>query len=172
MTTPIEELKIRAKLLRKALDNADQSALERAHRICKKRRWTVPQQWPLSKCLNLVAAESGFGQWDHARRVLGGEAARGGDMGTLWHDERCIGMINDWYAGYADARAARQAGENRYLLPYARQFIVAEAAFIEALGLAPAGQEWVAIGRDLAAGYGTPAWQALALQRLVAMRRS
>lgn len=171
MTTPIEELKIRARLLCNALDRSESAALERATRMARLRRWASPQTWTLSLCLNIVSAETGFEQWDHARRVLSGEARIGDDMGTLWYDESCASMMNRWFSSYADARASLQQTSGCFLLPYGRQFIVADSPFIEALGLSPSSPHWKTIGSDLLAGYGKPAWQALLLERLHRMRQ-
>lgn len=169
MTTPIEELKIRARLLRNALAGADPAAVERARAVAKRQRWTMPPAWTLSHCFNIVAVEAGFGQWEHARRVLAGLARIGDDMGTLWYGEKCAALMNRWFASYAEARACLEAEEEAFLLPYARQFIVADAPFIEMLGLPPSSPHWHELGRDLAAGYGKPGWHALVLARLLQM---
>ena len=74
MTSPIDELKIRARLLRNALAQFDADALRRASNVAKQRRWSIPDAWTLTLCLNVVSVEAGFNQWDHARIVLGGDA--------------------------------------------------------------------------------------------------
>lgn len=170
MTTPIDELKIRARLLRKALGSRDAAAMARAAAVSRQRRWTIPDEWPLALCLNIVSAEAGFDQWNHARIVLGGEAGRGDDMGRLWYDKACSALLNHWFAGYDDALASLRSHSGRYLLPYDRQFIVAEAPFVLAIGLDPAAPEWDRIGRDLVGGYGGPEWTTLVDQRLRQMR--
>jgi hypothetical protein len=170
MTTPIEELKIRARLLRKALVSRDGAALARASAASRQRRWTIPDEWPLALCLNVVSVEAGFDQWNHARIVLGGEAVAGGDMGRFWYDKACSALLNHWFAGYDDARASLHAHSGRYLFPYDRQFIVADAPFVVALGLDPAARVWESIGRDLVGGYGTVEWKVLVEQRLRQMR--
>ncbi|WP_292936059.1 hypothetical protein [Noviherbaspirillum sp.] len=171
MTTPIEEIKIRARLLLKAIDHADAAALQRAQSVSKSRRWAIPEQWTLSLCLNSVSAEAGFDQWEHARRVLGGEARAGDDMGTLWYDKTCTVFMNHWFATYADALTALQSRESFCLFPYGRQFVVADAPFIEAIGLAQGASGLVALKRDLVAGYGGPEWQKLVMLRLRHMRQ-
>jgi hypothetical protein len=170
MTTPIDELKIRARLLRKALVSRDVAALARAAAVSRQRRWTIPDEWPLALCLNIVSVEAGFDQWNHARIVLGGEAAGGDDMGRFWYDKACSALLNHWFAGYDDARASLQAHSGRYLFPYDRQFIVADAPFVVVLGLDPAAPEWAGIGRDLVSGYGTAEWASLVRQRLLRLR--
>jgi hypothetical protein len=47
----------------------------------------------LRDCLNLVAKDVGFTNWDHARRVLNGEAQPGEDLGTFWYAPRCAGLL-------------------------------------------------------------------------------
>lgn len=166
MTSPIEELKIRARLLRKALAEAGQAACGRALVIAKQRRWAIPDAWSLSLCLNVVSVEAGFNQWDHARKVLGGEALPTDDMGTFWYDKACSALLNHWFARYEDACESLQQHGSRYLLPYARQFIVADAPFIMAIGLDAAAPAWAAMGRDLVAGYGGSDWRSLVEARL------
>jgi len=171
MTTPIDELKIRARLLRNALVSRDAAALARASAVSRQRRWTIPDEWSLALCLNIVSVEAGFDQWNHARIVLGGEAARGDDLGRLWYDKACSALLNHWFAGYDDALASLRSHSGRYLFPYDRQFIVTDAPFVVALGLDPAAPEWAGIGRDLVRGYGTAQWAALVEQRLRQMRK-
>lgn len=170
MTTPLEELKIRARLLCKALDQNDAAARQRAAAVAKAQRWAPASSWSLGQCLNLVAAEAGFAQWEHARVVLGGTAAAGEDMGRFWYDKGCAHLLNHWYARYDEALASLQLRGQRYLLPYERQFIVADAPFVMALGMDATAPAWAALGRDLVAGYGTPAWLALVGARLDATR--
>ena len=170
MTTPIDELKIRARLLRKAIASRDGTALDRAVAVSRQRRWAFPDEWPLALCLNIVSVEAGFDQWNHARTVLGGEATAGDDMGRFWYDKACSALLNHWFASYDDARASLHAHSGRYLFPYDRQFIVADAPFVVALGLDPAVPEWDSIGRDLVGGYGTGEWKALVEQRLRQLR--
>ncbi|WP_052452056.1 hypothetical protein [Noviherbaspirillum autotrophicum] len=166
MTSPIEELKIRARLLRKALTDPGQAAHGRAVAIAKQRRWAIPDAWTLSLCLNVVSVEAGFNTWDHARKVLGGEARPTDDMGTFWYDKTCSALLNHWFARYEDACETLQKHSGRYLLPYGRQFIVADAPFIVAIGLDPASSAWTAIGHDLVGGYGGSDWQKLVEERL------
>ena len=124
----------------------------------------------LKDCLNHVARDAGFTHWDHARRVLGGQAVPGDDMGRFWHAPGCNRMLNQWFANETQARAAHAADPGAFLLPYGRQFILAQDDFVRELGLDPADPAWTTIHRDLVRGYGTTGWEALAWQRLVAQR--
>ncbi|MEN3292271.1 MAG: hypothetical protein V7642_1524 [Burkholderiales bacterium] len=166
MTSPIEEIKIRARLLRNALTRMDAEALRRARSAAMQRRWVIPDTWTLTLCLNVASVEAGFSQWDHARKVLGGDACVGDDMGTFWHDKACAALLNHWFASYEDARASLKMHSGRYLLPYARQFIVVEAPFITSIGLDASSPRWMRIGHDLVGGYGTSDWRALVEERL------
>lgn len=125
----------------------------------------------LRDVLRDVAREVGFNHWDHARRVLGGLALPGEDMGTFWFAPR-TGTLNEWHATPARAQAAMAGREGLYLLPYKRQAVLVQAPFVDALGLDPAHPAWASIGRDLAAAYGQAAWSELAALRVRAPRSS
>jgi hypothetical protein len=151
MTTPaLEELKVRARIARNAaVRGGDESA---------------PR---LADCLHETARQVGFQHWEHARRVLGGLAQAGEDMGSFWHSPRCDALLNHWFADLTRARLA-QAEVQGFLLPYRRQFVVAREPFIRELGLDPADAQWQAAGRDLVDAYGSAAWMTLCLARLKA----
>ncbi|MEN2429296.1 hypothetical protein [Comamonas sp. F1-6] len=87
-------------------------------------------------------------------------------MGSFWHVPRSGILLHIWFSEYAQARSVLAQQADGFLLPYRRQCFIVQAPFIEALGLNPADPAWAAIGRDLVAAYGTPAWRALAWQRL------
>ena len=65
-----------------------------------------------------------------------------------------------------DALAVLGTDRTAYLLPYRRQCFIVQAPFIEALGLDPDDPHWGALRHDLVASLGTPAWLALAAQRV------
>lgn len=167
---PSTEIKVRARLLLNALRRAGPDAILFARSVSASRRWPEPDQWTLTHCMNLVSARAGFDHWDHARRVLGGQAAAGEDVGTLWYSEACGAMTNQWFAHYGEALAILGTDASLYLLPYRRQYVLVDRYFIEALGLDPSSAEWSEAGRDLVRGYASPAWNALALNRLKAIR--
>jgi hypothetical protein len=124
----------------------------------------------LRDCLQQVAREVGFQHWEHARRVLGGLAAPGDDIGTFWHAPRSGILLNEWFARPGEAEAVHQRQPAAYLLPYRRQFMLVQADFVQELGLDPLHPAWQAMGRDLVRGYGSAAWLALAEVRLRAPR--
>ena len=124
----------------------------------------------LRDCLDQVSRDVGFAHWEHARGVLGGLAIAGDDMGTFWHAPGCQAMLSTWFSTHAEACTTLTGGSGRFLLPYRRQFILADADFIVELGLHPSDPAWADVQRDLAAGYGSEGWLALAVQRLKAPR--
>lgn len=126
----------------------------------------------LRDCLNAVAREIGFAHWQHARSVLGGQAARNDDMGTFWHTRRCDGFLNHWFAHYERAREALAVSEHRVLVPYRKQFIVVDGNYLKELGLSIDDEAWTSAKRDLVQAYGSEAWLGLSERRLAASRHA
>ena len=126
----------------------------------------------LRDCLNQVSRETGFAHWEQARRVLGGLAVPGDDMGGFWHAPRCDALLNTWFAAYGEARAGLQAvlepRPGAVLLPYRRQFVIVDAPYLRELGLDPLDPLWAGVAHDLVRSHGSGPWQALAWQRLKA----
>ena len=149
MSRLVEELKVRARLQRNAARHAA----------------TAPK---LRECLHAAARAVGFQHWEQARRVLGGQAVAGEDVGAFWHAPGCDRLLNLWFASLAQARHALAAAPGQVLLPYRRQFVVAGADYLHELGLDPDDGLWQAAGHDLVRSYGSEAWAALAWQRLQA----
>ena len=137
-------------------------------RLNAQRRQEEASDLRLRDCLHAVAREVGFAHWEHARRVLGGLAAPGEDMGTFWHAPRTGILLNEWFARREEADAALRRQPRAYLLPYRRQFFLVQREFVRELGLDPEDAAWAALAHDLVGGYGSPAWRALARQRLQA----
>lgn len=170
-TTPAacQELKIRARLMLKALQAQDASALARSNLASKKQAWPTPEKWTLRHAMNIVAFEAGFLHWEHAREYLTGQfvpdipASRFADPGEFWHLRNGHGFINQWFASYDEARQLRDARHS--LLPYKNQFMLAEADYLAALGL-PTNPS-----QDLVSDYGSTSWQALCMARLQATRQ-
>ena len=155
MTTPVDELKVRARLRLNAARRAEQGTAMR-----------------LKDCLSAVSREVGFMHWEHAQKVLGARASAGDDAGTFWHAPRCSVLLNQWYARYDEAKAAQGSEAGAVLLPYRRQFIVANDDFVRELGLDPGDPEWATTRRDLVASYASQAWVALVMRRIKAPRES
>ncbi|CAG1018733.1 hypothetical protein BURC_03542 [Burkholderiaceae bacterium] len=165
MNAAISELKTRARLGLNALRRGDFRLLERAHAVSGLTVAT-PTAWQLRHAFLLVSRSVGFANWEQARRVLGGLAAAGDDMGTFWHAPRCNGLLNHWFARHSEAQACLHDLPDAFLLPYRRQFVVAGSPYLMEIGLAGDEPAWDACGRDLVAGYGTEAWLHVCLLRL------
>ncbi|MFZ6773144.1 DUF2087 domain-containing protein [Undibacterium sp. SXout7W] len=164
------EIKTRARLLLNLLETGQHAAQKRALILSRQRGWTMPETWQLRHCLNLAAADTGFQHWEHARHVLGAEAAATDDMGDFWHGSEVGGYTNHWYASYADAVRQLQVDPSAYLLPYRRQYVVVRAEYLLALGLSTEEACWQPIAHDLVGGYGSASWLQLAQQRLQSSR--
>jgi hypothetical protein len=156
---PIRELKVRAEILHHAVEADDAAAVERLRALPEHKRAT-PDALKASAahvqrkhCLSVVAREVGFASWDEALRFLEGDPAAA-DYGTLLYGADWGGRLNHWFAAYDEAKAhldgCKARGEKAYLLAYKRHFFVAEAAFVDALGLDPDDADWQAIGWDWA----------------------
>jgi hypothetical protein len=161
MVDPIVELKTRAEILHGRLAAADVAARSRLRALPELAKATddalaeAAPRMQRKHCLAVVAREHGFSSWDHAKRVLEGDAGER-DVGTLMYDDaRMSGFLNAWYADYAEARAhldeARGRGERQYLLAYRTQFFVTGETFVvERLGLDADDEDWKAIDYDWA----------------------
>lgn len=146
---PLEELKVRARV-----------------RLNRARREGTAGTQTLREHLQAAAREVGFVHWEQAHRVLGSQAALGDDMGNFWHAPKTGLLLHLWFARHDEALAVFAPQRQGFLLPYRRQCFIVQKPFIEALGLDAADPAWQALGHDLVAGYGTPAWRHLARQRI------
>lgn len=167
MNAAIVELKTRARLGLNALRRGELELFERARAVSGMAH-AIPSEWRLRQVFTLVSRSVGFSNWDQARRVLGGQAEKGDDMGTFWHAPRCHGLLNHWFAQHAQAQACLRDLPDAVLLPYRRQFVVAGPPYVTELGLARDEPAWAACERDLVAGYASAAWLRLCVQRLAA----
>ncbi|MDB5897478.1 MAG: hypothetical protein JWP22_3376 [Ramlibacter sp.] len=153
----IGELKIRARLGLKALRSGDRSLLERAAKVSG-RKPPEPAEWKLRHVLALAAQSVGFQHWDHARQVLAGEANAGDDMGKFWHGPGCESLLNHWFASYADAAAMQQGKPRTTVLTYARQFVVVDAPYLQAIGITQRIEDAATQGFDAVREYGSARW--------------
>jgi len=150
MVDPILEIKVRAEILQKRVEQAEPAALERL-RILPELRKANPAALDefaaaiqRKHCFAVVCRELGFSGYPHAQRILAGEDEA--DFGTTLYPGG-HGMFNHWYANYEEARELR-AEVQGYLLAYKRHFFIVDEHFIESLGLDPADPDWEAMGRD------------------------
>lgn len=178
MVDPTNELKIRAEILQKRLASGDGPAKTRLRALSElsKADDGVIAAFATSvqrkHCLTVVARECGFSSWDHAGRVLRGDAAER-DFGTLLSDRATGGTLNAWFIEHGEARShldeRRAADAHAYLLPYRRQFVVVDTSYVEALGLDPNDPDWALIGFDWARPRDRDAWTRLVLKRLASV---
>ncbi|WIN00502.1 hypothetical protein ACTOB_004213 [Actinoplanes oblitus] len=170
MNALVTELKTRARLALNAARRGDSSLLGQLQARLGPDPLPVTD-WRLRHCLTLVAKNAGFASWDQARKVLGGGAQIGDDLGTFWHAPRCTGLLSHWFPSYLQARTFLADNDTLVLLPYRRHFVLADREYLHAIGVPPAAEQWRHTRRDLVAAYGTPHWVALAQHRLHATRR-
>jgi hypothetical protein len=156
MSRPLEELKTRARLHLNASRSGPAVGAQPVLR--------------LRDSLHAVARATGFMHWEHAREVLSGQARAGSDWGRFWYAPRCASLFNPWFADHTQAIAARNAAGAGVLLPYGRHVVLANDPFLLELGMEPAQPLWGEVAHDLVESAGSPAWQALVMQRLRAMR--
>jgi hypothetical protein len=156
---PVRELKIRAEILHKAVTSGNAGAIGRLAALPEHARTSAEELSAWSRevqhkhCLAVVARECGFSGWAHARRVLEGDLAEP-DVGTLLYGREpgSSGTLHSWFSSYEDAAVAfhgvRAGGGRPYLLGYKRHVFLADAFFIESLGLGPEDPDWEAITWD------------------------
>jgi hypothetical protein len=178
MCNAVRELKTRAEILHHRVSSGDEDALLRIRVLPELSKLTgealsaAVSEVRRKHCLTVVAREHGFVSWEQARRVLEGTEDEV-DRGTLLYPAQG-GALNVWFSTYEEARAhldeTRGRGEQTYLLPYRRQFLVAEGLFIEAIGLDPTDADWEKLRFDLTRPVDLDAYRRLYKKRVDAMR--
>jgi hypothetical protein len=149
----IRELKTRAEILHRRIQNNDHRAVERLRVLPQFRRASYEHLAAAARtiqrrdCLTVIAAELGFASWPEAKTAIAGDAHIENFGTMLYPGHRVAGHLNRWYKTYAEA-AAMRAESGGYLLGYKRQFVVVDQYFIESLGLDPADPDWEALGFD------------------------
>jgi hypothetical protein len=144
----ISDLKTRARILHRQIEQGESYAVARTRRLPELRDRDASELRALIKrrhCLAIVARELGFQGWPHAVGVLSGTDST--DFGTLLYPDGASAHWNIWSASYAEARSIREQ-HGGYLLAYRRHFFIADRYFIETLGLLPEDPDWELIGRD------------------------
>lgn len=160
MLSAVEELKIRSKILLKQRHTADSTLVSLA-------KDKSPQ---LKHALLYVAREAGFKDWQHAQSVLSCQHKQTmqQDSGKFWYSPACMALLNHWCANYPEALAL-QAKQGGVVLPYKSQYVVANASYIEALGLSPKDPLWEPLEYNWCEG-SSALRQELAYKRLLAMQ--
>ncbi|MDF2367575.1 hypothetical protein [Sneathiella sp.] len=157
----LAELKIRSRILLKAAAQEKPAAL---HTLRKFGKQEPPFQH--KDGLKAVSRLAGFKNWQHASHVLGGAANIGDDMGVIWYDTKCTGLLNIWCRNYAEAQEQFDQRENGFLFPYKTQFVVTNGEYVRALGFETDHPLLQVPNRNFVEIYGTPAWDDLTFQRL------
>jgi hypothetical protein len=179
MRSAVDELKVRAEILHQGLKAGEPAALARLRALAELRRASDAELAEAAgglrrkHCLAVVARELGFAGFDHAQRVLEGDAPEA-DHGTLLYGNGSSAYLNHWFSTYEEARAQQgetsSAGPQQYLLAYKRHCFLAERGFVEALGLDADDPDWAAIGWDWVRPRDPEARRRLYAKRLASLR--
>lgn len=164
----VDEMKHRARRLHRAAQTGDPSAVARLQRLpelASLEAAEVARRAQRRHALSVLARDLGFSGWPHAKAVLSGEEHphRGEVMFRDSHGALC----NVWSASYEEARDIR-AAHGGYLLAYRSQFFIADASFIEHLGLDPDDPDWNRMGRDWVRPADRAAWARITHKALAA----
>ncbi len=153
MIDPIRELKVRAERLHQGVAAGAPPSLSRLSLLPELRRASAADLAAFAAriqrkhCLAAVAREAGFQSWEHAARVLRGDA-RESDHGELLYPKGMGAFLNHWFATYDEAGAVH-GQRGGYLLAYKRQYFIAERDYVATtLALDPDDKDWAAIGFD------------------------
>lgn len=139
----LEEFKIRASLLLKALNGDDGQKKARASERWQ-RHFEVPHHPRRKQALQVVALENGFGSWAELKAHFEPQT------GITLCPRGSAGFLNEWHNSYDQASAARQRSDG-YLLLHGRHFFVCSRSYIESvLGLDPDDPDWERMGKDWA----------------------
>jgi hypothetical protein len=154
MIDATRELKVRAEILHKQIQDGDAAARLRLRALPEHRRSSaegleaIAPEIQRRHCLNVVAAELGFANWTHAKSVLTGEEPVT-NFGDLLCPPKCAQHLNHWCRTHEEAVELRnQTGG--YLLAFRHQFLVVDRHYIRTLGLDPDDPDWKALGHDWA----------------------
>ncbi|UPW17040.1 hypothetical protein M0C34_12360 [Agarivorans sp. TSD2052] len=160
MLSPVEELKIRSKILLKQQPTANSPLLALS-------KGKIPQ---LKHALLFVARQSGFNDWQHALTILSCEQSltEQQDSGKFWYAQASMTLLNHWCANYQEALTL-QAQKGGVVLPYKKQFVVADSRFLQSLGLAVNDPLWESLKYNWCQGP-QAIRQQLAYKRLLAMQ--
>lgn len=145
MNDATKELKLRARILQRSIQQGKPRALHRLARFRTTQR-PSPQKVQRKHCLNIIAQEFGFKNFTHASEIFDGSSEID-DFGSLLNTNACTGGLSTWFAHYP-AAFAHKAANGGYLLGYRTQFVVAQAPYIEALGLDPHDSDWALMDCD------------------------
>jgi len=86
------------------------------------------------------------------------------DRTKLWYQTNLDVFLNQWFADYDQARAARESGGG-FLFPYQKHYFVCKPDVVAALGLDPNDADWEKIGYDCVRPSDPEAFQRLLRKR-------
>jgi hypothetical protein len=143
-----EESKIQATILLKDLRSEDpikiQLSIKRLRILSKFQNNSVTDiinQAKRKDALLIIALEKGFDSWlqlkNYFYRILS----------SPFEDNYVGGFLNLWFTRYVDAKS-QQKKQGGYLLPYKKQYFLANEEYIKALGLDPFDPDWKLIDWD------------------------
>ncbi|MFK7991593.1 MAG: hypothetical protein AB8I08_36590 [Sandaracinaceae bacterium] len=147
MTDPVEVARLHARRLHRRAQAAEPDALTllRAHPELRALPLDeLPSAVKRRHALARIAVALGCRGWPHLKAVLEGTPVA--DKGRLMYRESAA-YWNVWSASYEEASRIR-AEHGGFLLPFRRQFFVAEAPYVRWMGGEPDAEEWSALGRD------------------------
>lgn len=145
----VEECKIQASILLKALRSSDFAAAKRLQILPEFKSLSQEEilQMDIKRkhALTVIALEKGFQSWSELKCQL--PFIRGG-------------FLNQWFKNYEDAKTYLQANGG-FLLPYQKQFLVCDSDYITHLGFDAEDKDWQLIRYDWAKPANQKAWQRL-----------
>ncbi len=154
MVDALDELRARATVFHRRVQDREVAALARLRALPELRKATDPQleqaaaEIKRQQCLNVIARELGFSHWRHAKQIFDSEAELE-DFGTMLAPPKCCGFVNHWYAQHEEAARAHVL-QGGYLLPYKRHFLIVTRDYVKTLGLDPDDPDWDRMGHDWA----------------------
>jgi hypothetical protein len=131
MSSSLESLKIKAKLLQKA-----------------KRK--IGQTLQLKDALDKIARLSGFPNWRELKEVT--------EETELFLPSPSSAYWKTWYASYEEALAHLEKGDG-FLLPYRKQFFICDTHWIAELGVSADDADLALVGRNWAEPKDRAAWE-------------
>lgn len=152
MSSSLNELKIKAKKLHKALRQGQAVPwLGKAG--------NQADNWTLTDCQNWYARQLGLPHWQAVHALFTGKAS---EQGTLWHHPACNALINQWFTEYSEAKSAYLSDRSLFVFPYKNQFVVSTSDYCLALGLHDYEHALTSIDHDLVTSIHSSAWDIMA----------
>jgi hypothetical protein len=165
-TAPVSELKIKSQLLKKSFRREPTGFHNWMQSLPTPDLWsnTPPK---LQEVQDFIAKKAGFHNWRHAVHYLSGGWHPGEDAGTFWYSNRCTPLLNIWCRNEEEAKAELRKMPHLLILPYKKQFILANEDYLTAIGIQSVWQQKKKeIAAEKSVQYMDPDWQDLSLARI------